>query len=455
MCGGSTTVTQTPAPLTDAQQQQQQLQLQAMQQQNDLLKASLPGQTANIELQNKLIQAQLDNLPNLTAEQNQQMALAQAQLQAQINQTAMQTQLQPLQLQYLTSQNQLAMQQVQALKTTTDQQAQQNTYILAGLKNQYDQMQAFNAQYTPEEQAAAQVTAAKQASEMGAIQLQAAQIQLKNLQQGTTATPEEAANINAAYDAMEKQGSTEISNYLTQTLRQVNEQTSQAAGLRPTDTPITSLSEQAAAQAATAQGSLTNQTESQRAQAMLNYPLAVSQLQGQQAANLQSISGGASAFSQQLQANANASRASTFSAPQFAMPQSAGFATPQSAPAANIGFAYPQQQPMTNYLGMNMTQPMNTTTQQPWYAGLQSVGQMMSGAGAAVGALAMFSDVRLKKDVKRIGSLDSGLPVYSFKYKGTEVPRIGVMAQETARLFPDAVHRHSSGFLTVDHARIA
>jgi len=75
--------------------------------------------------------------------------------------------------------------------------------------------------------------------------------------------------------------------------------------------------------------------------------------------------------------------------------------------------------------------------------------------GGKIAAAAMASDRRVKRDIIRIGSMPSGLPVYSFKYIWGDEPHIGVMAQEAAELFPDAVLRHEAGFLMVDYSRIA
>lgn len=49
------------------------------------------------------------------------------------------------------------------------------------------------------------------------------------------------------------------------------------------------------------------------------------------------------------------------------------------------------------------------------------------------------SDRRMKTDIRRVGKLDNGLPVYSFKLKGSKQTQIGVMADETEKLHPEAV----------------
>jgi len=64
---------------------------------------------------------------------------------------------------------------------------------------------------------------------------------------------------------------------------------------------------------------------------------------------------------------------------------------------------------------------------------------LFSLGGAALSNPAIFaSDRRVKQNIERIGELPSGLPVYRFDYLDGS-PAIGVMADEVAELFPDAV----------------
>lgn len=84
--------------------------------------------------------------------------------------------------------------------------------------------------------------------------------------------------------------------------------------------------------------------------------------------------------------------------------------------------------------------------QSQMFGGLLGLGQL---------GLAAFSDRRLKRDIKRIGALPSGLPVYSYRYVFSDEPQIGVMAQETLNYFPEAVSMHASGFLQVNYSKLA
>lgn len=69
---------------------------------------------------------------------------------------------------------------------------------------------------------------------------------------------------------------------------------------------------------------------------------------------------------------------------------------------------------------------------------------MISGIGqGALGAASMFalSDRREKTEIKPLGKSGSilGLKTYSYKYKGDEKERIGVMAQDVQKVLPEAV----------------
>jgi hypothetical protein len=87
----------------------------------------------------------------------------------------------------------------------------------------------------------------------------------------------------------------------------------------------------------------------------------------------------------------------------------------------------------------------------------QSQQSNMMGGILGLGKLgiAAFSDVRLKRGIKRIGAMASWLPIYSYRYIFSEEPQVGVLAQEAMTLFPDAIHRHPSGYLMVNYSLIS
>jgi hypothetical protein len=90
----------------------------------------------------------------------------------------------------------------------------------------------------------------------------------------------------------------------------------------------------------------------------------------------------------------------------------------------------------------------------------QFLANIAEGTGALSGSTttaqqpqSIFSDERLKEDMIPVGKGFDGANIYRFRYRGDPTTRIGFSAQEMARLHPEAVHTHPSGFLTVDYGR--
>lgn len=77
--------------------------------------------------------------------------------------------------------------------------------------------------------------------------------------------------------------------------------------------------------------------------------------------------------------------------------------------------------------------------------------------GAGIGALGGYfaSDRRLKTDITRVGTLESGLGVYRYRFKGDQRFQIGVMSDEVTEKFPHAVVRSPQGFDLVDYSQVA
>jgi hypothetical protein len=99
-----------------------------------------------------------------------------------------------------------------------------------------------------------------------------------------------------------------------------------------------------------------------------------------------------------------------------------------------------------NNWGSNST-GSSTTTKTP--SAFETIGGLL-GAGAS--AAKLFSDERLKTDIKRVGTLDNGLPVYTFRYRGTSKIQMGVMAQDVEQVKPDAVEDFGS-YKIVDYEK--
>lgn len=75
--------------------------------------------------------------------------------------------------------------------------------------------------------------------------------------------------------------------------------------------------------------------------------------------------------------------------------------------------------------------------------------------GAAATAFAIFSDDRLKTDVKLVRRRPDGLGIYTFRYHGEPETFEGVMASEVRDVCPAAVHRDkATGLDKVDYDMI-
>lgn len=87
-------------------------------------------------------------------------------------------------------------------------------------------------------------------------------------------------------------------------------------------------------------------------------------------------------------------------------------------------------------------------------------GNMMGGlfslGGAALSNPAagafMFSDRKLKRNLKRVGTHAIGVGIYDYTMLG--FPQRGVIAQEVQKVRPDLVTRHASGYLTVNYSEL-
>lgn len=77
-------------------------------------------------------------------------------------------------------------------------------------------------------------------------------------------------------------------------------------------------------------------------------------------------------------------------------------------------------------------------------------GSVLGAAGQAGGFGALFSDRRLKTDIRRVGQTDAGTPIFVYRYLGEGPFHMGVMAQDV----PDAAFMTDSGFLAVDYGAV-
>ena len=81
-------------------------------------------------------------------------------------------------------------------------------------------------------------------------------------------------------------------------------------------------------------------------------------------------------------------------------------------------------------------------------------------AVAAGGGVAYWhpipSDRRLKKNIRHVKTLDNGLKIYSFQYRGDSRNFVGVLAQDVRRIkkFRKAVTRGRDGYWQVNYGKL-
>jgi hypothetical protein len=85
--------------------------------------------------------------------------------------------------------------------------------------------------------------------------------------------------------------------------------------------------------------------------------------------------------------------------------------------------------------------------------------QASSAATTAAAVASLFSDERLKENITKIGVHKNGLNIYSWDWNETAREfddellgsEFGFIAQEAQQVYPEHVHKHSSGYLMLDY----
>lgn len=81
-----------------------------------------------------------------------------------------------------------------------------------------------------------------------------------------------------------------------------------------------------------------------------------------------------------------------------------------------------------------------------------SAAGIIGSVGSVLGtAASIFSDARLKENIRHIGYDEKGRDVYEFNYRGSKKKRIGYIAQSIQRSEPELVHENDDGYLKVNY----
>lgn len=134
---------------------------------------------------------------------------------------------------------------------------------------------------------------------------------------------------------------------------------------------------------------------------------------------------------------------------QIAQLLSGGMGTNVSSPQFQNTPAYQVAPPdISGLISNDYAQRLNAYNQNQ-----SSLASGLFGLGSAAIGL---SDRRLKIDIRRIGKLDNGLPIYGFRYiDGVGPYQFGVMADEVEDAMPEAVVRTRDGIRLVNYETVA
>ena len=66
----------------------------------------------------------------------------------------------------------------------------------------------------------------------------------------------------------------------------------------------------------------------------------------------------------------------------------------------------------------------------------------------------VYADVRLKRDVRQMATLDNGIKLYRYRDRWNPTVFVGVLAQEVVEVVPEAVSKDADGYLLVDYRRL-
>ena len=134
---------------------------------------------------------------------------------------------------------------------------------------------------------------------------------------------------------------------------------------------------------------------------------------------------------------------------QLGQASAAGQATAGLQTGANIANLFGQQGAARAGARLADGQAISNVANLP----AQFLGMQYGSGTANPGFGKTFSDQRLKKNVVRLGTRSDGLGVYGFDYIWGGGRQIGLMAQEVAILYPEAVGE-SGGYMTVDYGKV-
>ena len=295
--------------------------------------------------------------------------------------------------------------------------------------------QAIGAAVTPEEEAAQYRQDFERSQRLGPIQDELLQLQLETARQGGRPTDEQLALIKEATDRGIESGTADIDLSTKRGIGLISDELANSRGLRLSDSPIMNEAGGLVAGSEDLKANLIRSMRANEASAALNYPLAASQVTSGINLNQQNLAEQTKAFQADLRQRAFQNR----------------LAFTGQTGQSGLGLASASRAPFTSFGGGGQTQNKSGL-------GLGETAQLAAGAyglysafggGATTSMLSVSSDRRLKTDIKRIGEMPSGIPIYTFCFIGTDDVHRGVMADEVLPVIPEAVTKDEDGYYMV------
>jgi len=125
--------------------------------------------------------------------------------------------------------------------------------------------------------------------------------------------------------------------------------------------------------------------------------------------------------------------------------------------AGQAGVTQPtfQNTPNTGVNGTDIAGLINSNYQAKMQNYQANMGGLMN-LGSTLAGGWMMSDKRAKTDIEKIGETPiKGVNAYKYRYKGSPLMQMGVMAQEVEKKIPGAVKMGGDGFKRVNYSRVA
>jgi hypothetical protein len=169
----------------------------------------------------------------------------------------------------------LAKQQLDATQQLADLQRFQFDLAEPGLRRSAAEQEAYNKLFTPEQQAQQLADQTAQAAKMRALAIE-------DLERGGAASPEQVKLIGEATDAQIEGARSDIEEFQQRGMRLLSRELAPSLGLRPGDTPILDRGGELQQEGLRQFGQISRGARAAEAQARLNFPLAVSNLMGNQ-----------------------------------------------------------------------------------------------------------------------------------------------------------------------------